>query len=294
MFKTVIYKLEGVLINREILTLKQYEILWQHLRRRKEWKNFSQLMGTREKLSRRYNVQDAHLRIAKNYLTEREYHNYQHEIAYYAASQQNVYMRKTPAMGSIMQVTRYYYKNSLLSGDPELLQRANKRFRFDHSVRYMEAYRENQQDGGEWEALQQLLKKSNSEPQEAVLVSDRLDSDIAAANRMGLYTIQTRFSSEVKGLQPQLIREKQYFESHTRVPAYPVVPRQGLQRPDAVARHPEEIIRLLQKAEDKSSGKKMTGEKRDTQQVSVWDELRKNLFPELEVLQQNRSGKTGS
>jgi HAD superfamily hydrolase (TIGR01549 family) len=79
------------------------------------------------------------------------------------------------------------------------------------------------------------LDRADCRPEEAVMIGDRVDNDIAPARAAGMRTILYQLPHESKGYTPQGDLERLYFESQLRESICRIQPRRAEEHPDAQA-----------------------------------------------------------
>jgi len=248
MIKTILYRLEGVILNEELLRFKFYEILWYYLRREKEWSDFGQLMKIRDFLASNNQGGSLFLTIAEHYLSPREYEKYKQQIDYFGRKHSSLYSRLVPGIRTVIQTTNYYYQNAIFAGDERRLLFALRQYRLSNLFYYATSESDNQKVAGR-QFFQKILAKTRSEPSETVLISNRLESDIVAAKALGMPTIQARFETGTRGFFPQNQQEKLYFQSLEKIGDWPKIAAKRGQLPMAIAGSPDEIVRIIQEME---------------------------------------------
>ncbi len=249
MLKTIIFRLEGVILNEEYLNYKYYEKLWYYLRRDLRWQKFDTVLKLRERLISGGSQKNPFEVIADRYLDKRNRDRYFQEIKIFTNKYLPFYLRVVPGMLKTVQNLKYYYKTILFASGEKLLQRVLQKFWLQ---RYFNLVLLEEFKGAKLsisEFFQDILSKAKSEGNEAILISDQLSTDIAAANHIGIYTIQALFDPKTKGIMPQNILERKYFESLKNVPELPQEPFHPKQIPQAVAHKPEHLLKLIQNLE---------------------------------------------
>ena len=101
MIKTVIFRLESVILSSEILKFKLYVILWYYLKRDAFWKDFDQLMELREQFIEEYKIINPLNTIAKRYLSDRDYERFKQEIKLYIQKYSSYYIKIIPGRYSL-------------------------------------------------------------------------------------------------------------------------------------------------------------------------------------------------
>ena len=76
------------------------------------------------------------------------------------------------------------------------------------------------------------LEKAGCIPQEAVMVGDRVDNDIAPARSIGMWTVLFRIPHEAKGYRPRTDHERMYFASQGRASISRINPSIPEETPD--------------------------------------------------------------
>ena len=278
MLKTIIIKLEGIILNDDYLHFKYYDLLWFHLRRYPGWENFQKIIMLRELLISKARDENPYLTIARQHLTAREYQNYLYEIRLFNRKYYASYLRMIPGMRELIRSLKYYYNTAAFSYKKYLMQIAVDRFWLKDYVRYFRTGAASENTSVISHIYNSLLQETRSRPEETVLIANRLDTEIALANEMGLITIQAVFNSRVRGVMPQGDRERIFFRSLEKYPGYKQKPTRHGEVPDIVANMPQDISRQIQNLEGKKEGVK-----EEEKKISLWDIARDVLLPEFET-----------
>lgn len=277
MLKTVIIKLEGVILNDDYLHFKYYDLLWFHLRRYPGWENFGKIIALRELLIQKAKDETPYMTIAQQHLPARDYNNYLYEIRLFNRKYYAAYLRMIPGMRELIRSLKYYYNTAVFSYKKFLLQIAMDRFWLEDYVSYFRTGTAPQNSSVISRIINSLLEETRSRPEETVLIGNRLDTEIALANEMGLITVQVLFNARVKGTMVQGDRERQFFQSLERYPGYKQKPTRHREAPQLVATTPQEISKEIQSLEGKKQGAPEQEKK-----ISLWDVAREVLLPEFE------------
>lgn len=92
------------------------------------------------------------------------------------------------------------------------------------------------------------LEQANCEPNEAIMIGDRVDNDVKPARSIGMKTIWLPLPLDKKGYEPKTDFERRYFESLERASASRMPPQDESETPDGIAQDfkaiPSEIDRL--------------------------------------------------
>jgi FMN phosphatase YigB (HAD superfamily) len=273
MIKAIIFDLEGVILNDELLRYKYYEILWYYLRRQPQWKDFNKLIRMREYIISQSGDKKAYLTIAKRYLTPREYENFRSEIKYFANRYDFHYLKTVPGMRNLVHTTDYYHQTVLYSHNFELLKKSLDQFwlklYFSHDT--LESA---QKGASTYDMLRKILEDTRANPREAVFFSTHIQ-EIGVARGMGIRTILVRFDSRHRGIMPQSKQERAYFGSEDRLTGESRSKLFRHREAEKVVHNPEEISRYLQEAvsEIEQSSEKQAPEEKE---VNIW-----NVFEEI-------------
>ena len=282
MLKTIIFRLEGVILNDEYLNYKYYEKLWYYLRRDLKWQKFDTVLKLRERLLSGGRVKNPFEIIADRHLDKRDRERYFQEIEIFTNKYLPFYLRIVPGMLKTVQNLKYYYTTILFASREKFLQRVLHKFWLQ---RYFNMVLPEEFKGAKFsisEFFQNILSKAKSEGNEAVLISDRLSTDIAAANHIGMYTIQARFDPKTKGIMAQNILERKYFESLRNVPELPQDPLQPKQIPQAVAHKPEHLLKRIQNLEAGNLPSEEEQKVSPAMKIDFWELVKQILNPNFE------------
>jgi len=277
MLKTIIFRLEGVILNEEYLKYKYYEKLWYYLRRDLKWQKFDTVLKLRERLLSGGRVKNPFEVIADRYLDKRDRERYFQEIKIFTNKYLSFYLRIVPGMLKTVQNLKYYYTTILFASREKFLQRVLQKFWLQ---RYFNLVLLEEFKGAEF--FQNILSKAKSEGNEAVLISDRLSTDIASANHIGIYTIQALFDPETKGIMPQNILERKYFESLRNVPELPQEPFQPKQIPQTVAHNPGHLLKRIQNLESGNLPSEEEQKVSPAVKIDFWELVKQILNPNFE------------
>jgi HAD superfamily hydrolase (TIGR01549 family) len=91
------------------------------------------------------------------------------------------------------------------------------------------------------------LAEAGCAPEEAVMVGDRADNDIAPARSVGMWTILLQLSHERKGSLPRTEEERLYYESQLRESISRIPPSSPEETPDETANDLEGLIEAIER-----------------------------------------------
>lgn len=89
------------------------------------------------------------------------------------------------------------------------------------------------------------LEQANCQPQQAIMIGDRVDNDVKPARSVGMKTIWLPLPLEKKGYEPKTDFERRYFQSLARASASRMPPLDESETPDATADDFDEIVSII-------------------------------------------------
>jgi 5'-nucleotidase len=89
------------------------------------------------------------------------------------------------------------------------------------------------------------LERAGCNPEEAVMVGDRADNDIAPARSAGMWTVLFQMPHEAKGHVPAAEMDRLYYESQLRESICRIPPSGPEQTPDEWATGPAELLAAI-------------------------------------------------
>lgn len=282
MIKTILIRLEGTIIIDEYLHFKYYEKLWYYLRRTATWQSFDSIMELREQILKRAQGQRSYQIIANHYLNSRERDRYFQEVDIFTKKFLSFYLRIVPGIRTIAQNLNYYYKTILFASNKQLLGIVLKKFWLQKYFTHVFTMEDEKQKINLSEFFQKVLSITKTEVNEAILISSLLASDVAPANHMGFSTIQTRFDLKTKGIMPQNLVERKYFQSMQKISELPKEPVRSDQIPLAVAESPPDILKLVKEIEREEVPSTAEVKMDSAIKTDFWDLMKQLLNQPLE------------
>ncbi|MEJ2634686.1 MAG: HAD hydrolase-like protein [Calditrichia bacterium] len=281
MIKTVIFKLEGVILSQDLLLFKYYQILWSYLRVQPEWKDFSQLIKLRNLLMQRNGESEIYLNIARRYLSQPDFERYQLEIKLFRQKHSASYLHIIPGIRSIIQSTSYYYKNALFTHQKALLKLVRKDYKLNNLFSFIippDMVRDMEYDAG---FFQKILEQTRSNPSETVMVSDRSDAEMSSAQKLGIYTISANFDITTRGISPQSSDEREYFTlPEKRISHQPSLLIRRVTA-HAVAKKPRDILLIIEALEAGEKPPRQEEQPQAEKQYTLADLLREAFAPQF-------------
>lgn len=89
------------------------------------------------------------------------------------------------------------------------------------------------------------LDQAKCDPDEAIMIGDRVDNDVKPARSIGMKTIWLPLKLDKKGYQPKSDFEMRYFQSLERASASRMPPKDDSEMPDATADDFDEIVSII-------------------------------------------------
>ncbi len=250
MIKTVFFDLDNVIFNEDLLYFKHYEILWMFLRKQ-DWRwIFDRLIEEREFLVGNYNDPNAHLTIARKYLTAKELQDYKNQIQYFTRKHRNKYIKIIPGMQYVIRNLAHGYHLGIIANQSGEDYDFLTNFKLSLLFRTVAISSKLKYSKPNPEIFLWALQQSKTNPEEAVMVGDRWDLDILPARRLGMNTVQVSFDYKTKGIFPQSNREKLYFDSLERVHNWSEKSIFQKQVPSVIANNPQGILVKIQEFEE--------------------------------------------
>jgi phosphoglycolate phosphatase-like HAD superfamily hydrolase len=281
MYKTIIFRLEGIVLNEEILRFKIYELLWYYLRRYPEFEEFKQLLALKNRYSSKKMMTSPYIRIMQNHLTERDQERFRHETHIIEKKLGNRYVRKVPGMRSIIQNLRYYYHIVFLARDSAVTRNAVWKFQWEDYTRFLPSGDSTLNPASFKESLMQIMKETRANPNETIVVSEYQFPDIQSARQVGSTTITTDYSLRIKGFTPQSFREREYVSSiEGEDVTNPFQIFRNPPEPANMIKSPQELVKKLESLEENQPSKPQY--EQENTPDSLWDLAKKILNPPLE------------
>lgn len=276
--KNIIFK-AGVVLNDDLLYFKYYEILYYYLRREPEWNDFNRIIQLREYFTSKYRIQDPYLEMARRYLSARDFARFKQEIDLFTKKAGLSYIKIIPGIKSILQPLNYYYQIILFNSKTIDFNRISRKFQLNFYFGKIIDERVNNQKFSSSNSVLIALKKLKAQANETIYISDLPDSEMLDAQKLNMFTIQTAFSPVTKGVLPQSMYERVYFNSVEKIPRFaPNISSAII--PDEVAKHPADILKMIADF-DKISGKPPAAPEEKEEIETLWDVAKTILFPTL-------------
>jgi FMN phosphatase YigB (HAD superfamily) len=282
MIKTIIYRTEGVILNEELVRFRIYEKLWYYLRQNPRWQKFESVLKLRESYISRTGTSGAYQLIAMRYLSDRDQQRFKQELQLFLNRLGNFYVRTVPGMLAINTSLNYYYRTVLIANSGPFFEKARRKLGLNFNFNYIYTRNPSGDENSFRSLLQEILQKTRSEPEETVMITNRMIPDITAAKQLGLRIILIRFDLKTAGFIPQSNPERQFAASVSKIPenAGDLTSRA---RPDALARNPLQLVSIIQSLEEGRKPVPQEQPEQDLRNITLWDIARQVLgIPEFE------------
>jgi len=272
--KTIFFDIGDVLINEDILRFKYYELLWYYLRKYDASWTFERIIKTREELVDDFGDPAPHWTIARQVLPEWEWKRYREEVQYFTRRRALGYLRAIPGMRYVLQNLFRFYTLGVVANQPRLAHRFIKQFGFQQFFRVVILSEEVNVKKPDPRIFQLALEQTHTQPDQAVMIGDRIDNDIVPAKSLGMKTILLKLTSREKGVFPQTDRERLYFTSLDTLPNWPQKPRKRIEVPDATVHHIYDLPTIIQQMDGEAHPMEVPEEEKE---VSIWDVFKEVL-----------------
>ena len=186
----------------------------------------------------------AHYAIARKFLSQERYEIWKQETLRYVAGEGRDTVHPVPGAREALAAVKPR-KNGIIADQPRTavntLERYGLRDMFNTVALNTEVGISKPDPG----LFQWALDSTGVRGEEAVMVGNRYDVDIAPAKSLGMRTILCYLSPERKGWQPQTSIETAYQASLVRRPNWPTKPHDACETPDAVVHSLHEVPSVI-------------------------------------------------
>ncbi|MDZ7261964.1 MAG: HAD family hydrolase [candidate division KSB1 bacterium] len=241
MINFIFFDIGNVILNDDPAMALVYQMTYQSIRAHNIEITFEDLLREREKLILNEHDGNHHQvlgikYLGKKYARERKR---QHRILFANWSR---YAPLIPGIVPVIRELSSRYRLGLLANQPP---QALDVLEEHHLLQYFEVRGISSLVGlmkPDPQFFQWALKEANCQPQETIMVGDRLDNDIAPAKALGMKTLWLSLTWRQKSYQPAEDYEKLYFQSLERASMALLPPRNELEQPDCKAVTFEDIL----------------------------------------------------
>ncbi len=279
MAKIVVFQLEDVILNEDLLNLKYFEILWFYLRRYSpDWSDFRKIIETHEIMLRKKEDLNSYLSIAKQHLNERDYANFIDELNHFTKRYYSKYVHPVPAMNYVLHTARRSNKVCLLVEQKSHLEWAKRIFNLkDFFWEIMVAHPQRSL----LFLLDNFLKEKQLHPGEVTLVSNRIQQAVVPATSLGIFSIVPIYEAKTKGFLPQQYSERIFFESLTRLNEYQKKKIKKSRLHCTVVSNPAGILEEIDK-QHTAVGAPATPAAKQEEEIDIWQILKEAFLPSFE------------
>lgn len=286
MIKTIFFDLDNVIYTDDLLYFKYAEILWMFLRKY-DWNwTFDKVIQNYIALKEKYDDPNPHLTIARKYLPEKALRDYKSQVEYFNRKNRNKYIRIIPGMSPVIQNLNHAYQIGIIANQQK--EDFNFITNFKLSIPYKIAALSSQLKYAkpDSEIFLWALEKTQTQPEEAVMVGDRWDLDIRPAKRLGMRTVRVLFDYRTKGIFPQNDREKLYFKAQQNIPSRSQKPLFQRTLPTPIAKKPEDIINRINELDGGATAPSEPEMAKEKTKIEVgeeksWKDVLKEILTEL-------------
>jgi len=286
MIKTIFFDLDNVIFTDDLLHFKYAEILWMFLRKL-DWNwTFGKVINNYIALKQKYDDPNPHLTIARKYLSEKGFRDYKSQIEYFNRKHRNKYIKVIPEMSWVIRILNHGYHIGIIANQKKQDFDFLTNFKLSIPHRIVALSSELKYAKPEPEIFLWALDKTQTKPEEAVMVGDRWDQDIQPAQRLGMHTVRVLFDYQTKGISPQNDRERLYFSALEKIPVRSERPFLQRTLPTPIAKKPVDIINRINELDEKipaPSDPELAAEKRreDVAEGKNWKDVLREILTEL-------------
>ncbi len=272
MIKTIFFDVGSVILNEDWLHFKIFEVLLTLLRKYDAKWTFEALMAEREERILKFGDTHPEYSIAREYLNANDLRTFQYYIRYLGVTKRHFYLKPMPGIVYVIHNLSSYYQLGIIANQPAFITRYLKTQGILNYFSVWAMSEELNLHKPDPAIFQWALKHMRTRPEEAVMIGDRIDHDILPAKTLGMKAVLARFTLKAKGIMPQHIRERMYFQSLERVPNWRQEPQKPEEVPDAVVKAPTHILPTIKQLDSSLSEEK--------EPISLLEAFR-NLFKEI-------------
>lgn len=243
----IFFDIGDVLVNEDRLRFKIFKKLKNRLADKKIDLSFEEILATREDLIMDHADEHPHDSIAKLYLSDKEYHEWHHDIKNFVHEQIGRELILVPGIPTLVRSLSSQYGLGLIADQPhQTLHFLDKhhllKFFRVHAVSGVLNRNRPRKKVFEW-----AVNQAGCSFDQALMIGDRLDNDIVPAKQLDMMTIQARWNTYRKGYTPKTKMETQYLDSLHRTKNWRVEPASEGETADTIV---DRVSRLAGVIED--------------------------------------------
>lgn len=247
MTRWVLFDVGNVLLVDEPYLLRVWEELYHTARARGHAITFEELMAQRERLVDRQQDSAPHATVATELLGERGWAHLRNRLD---AQYRQDYLACSFVLEGIENVLAGLsasYGLAVAANQPVACRRALETVGLRH---YFDVVGLSEERGLSKPSLlffEALLREAGCTPAEAIMIGDRVDNDIAPAQKLGMRTIWFHLGPDELGYLPKTRFEKIYIDSLRRIPSRGTgCPRQRIE-PDVAVTSLDHLLDAVEK-----------------------------------------------
>ncbi|NOZ61447.1 MAG: HAD family hydrolase [Calditrichaeota bacterium] len=246
MLKWIFFDVGNVILNDDPAMALLYRKIYETIQRERDDVSFSQILSQREALILNERDGKHFVSVALSHLGRKKWAKYELEIKKLLRDNWAEVSPLMPAIVPVIQNLVKKYNLGIIANQPTkvcdvLEAHGLLEFFKIHGVSETVGLRKPDPEFFRW-----ALREANCRPEEAVMIGDRVDNDIAPAKTLGMRTIWLSLTVAVKNYLPQDELEKIYLESVKRASVSLLQPRDESETPDGIAKSFEEILEKVE------------------------------------------------
>ncbi|MCA9754525.1 MAG: HAD family hydrolase [Candidatus Eisenbacteria bacterium] len=241
MIRWVFLDMGNVVMNDDPVMTYLYELLHDELQREGRKVSFEQLMADREEIIAERGT--GHWSI----LTERILGKERHETlartsAEHLRANYLQYHNVLPGMADALQQLSEEFSLGIVANQMSVAEDALREVGLAHHFRFIALSERVGAAKPDPTIFHWALAQAQCQPEEAIMVGDRIDTDIVPARRLGLWTLWFHADPRCKGWDPSGPRAHAYRESQLRASTSSVGPTGKSEEPDGRAVNADELV----------------------------------------------------
>lgn len=250
MIKWIFFDLGNVILNDDPAMIRLYQYIFESLQKHGVEVDISELLAIREKAILEDRNGFHHYAVARHFLTNGYAMKELNTIKNKLASEWESVAPIIPGAVDVLKVSAKLFQLGVLANQPNSVMNILEKYNL---YNYFEINAISANAGfskPDQRLFKYALHAAGCQPEEAVMVGDRIDNDIIPAKSLGMKTIWLRLPLKDKGFMPQTDFEEKYVESIERASASYLEPISQHDEPDYRARSYPELIEIINRIRD--------------------------------------------
>ena len=242
MIKWIFFDVGNVILNDDPAMALLYRKIFDAIQQDGNNVSFSQILTQREELILRERDGKHFVSVALSHLGRSKWARHEQEIKNFLRENWADVSPLMPGIVPVIQKLAKKYNLGIIANQPAQVSKVLEehgllRYFKIHGISGAVGLRKPDPEFFRW-----AIREANCRPEEAVMIGDRVDNDVAPAKIVGMRTIWLPLTVDVKNHQPKDEMEKIYIESVKRASVSQLQPRNASETPDEIAKSFEEIL----------------------------------------------------